>query len=340
MFNLFDFGKHDAEPEVSTTPVSNVTPIKQTKFQRYDQNPVITPSTTNAFMARAVYCPTAIFLEGKAHILYRAQALDAVSTIGYAVSSDGLNIEENLSEPIYRPSQPFEMSTKAGWNSGCEDPRITHLGDRLYLTYTAYDGTSPPRVALTSISVSDFLKREWNWETAKLISPPGVDDKDACIVKNHGEGYIAFHRLGNAMWIDFLRDLTFPQVKLLTGGIFAQAREDSWDNVKVGIAGPPLETERGWLLFYHAASNPGFKYKIGAMLLDYDNPRKILARTNSPLLEPETDYEMYGQVPNVVFSCGAVILKGVVYLYYSGADSVVCVATMSLPDLLDVLNSD
>ncbi|MDO8270033.1 MAG: hypothetical protein Q7T54_05200 [Candidatus Levybacteria bacterium] len=336
MFNLLDLLKGD---EGKKKEISVSSSQKETRFTRYESNPIIIPSGKYPFMARAVYSPTAIYLDGKVHLLYRAQANDGVSTFGYATSLDGLTIDENLTEPVFIPTQPFEMSTKPGWNSGCEDPRITHLGGKLYLTYTAYDGTSPPRVAMSSINVSDFLNRRWNWETPRLISPPGVDDKDACIVKNKGDGYIAFHRLGNAMWIDFLRDLSFPQVKLLTGGIIAQAREDFWDNVKVGIAGPPIQTDQGWLLFYHAVSNPGFKYKIGAMLLDYSNPRTILARTNEPLLEPEMDYELYGQVPNVVFSCGAVVMDGTIYMYYGAADSVVCVATMKLSDLNDVFRA-
>lgn len=307
------------------------------KFVRYDSNPILTPSEKHDFMAKAVFSPTVVELEGKIYILYRAQSRESVSTIGLAISTDGFTIDENLKEPIYTPTQDFERGTKIDWNSGCEDPRITQLGDQLYMTYIAYDGTNPPRVALTSISVSDFLKRNWNWAMPKLISPPGIDDKDACIVKHHGDGYLGFHRLGNAMWLDFLRDLKFPEVKFLTGGIVAQARADSWDNVKIGIAGPPLETDHGWLLFYHAVSNPGFKYKIGAMILDYDNPRITLGRSDMPLLEPETDYELYGQVPNAVFSCGSVIRDGVVYLYYSGADSVICVATMPLANLLDTL---
>lgn len=335
MFNLPDllFGEEKKKENLPLT--SSPTNV----FERYGRNPIIISSDRYSFRKLAVLSPTAILLEGKIYILYRAQGEDRVSTIGMAVSGDGLNIHENLDEPVYVPREPFEMCTKSGWNSGCEDPRLTLLGNRLYLVYTAYDGTAPPRVAMSSIFVSDFLKRNWNWEKPRLISPPGVDDKDACIIKNRGDGYIAFHRLGNAMWIDFLKDLSFPDIKFLTGGIIAQARENMWDNVKVGLAGPPLETEKGWLLFYHAVSNPGFEYKIGAMLLEHYNPRKILGRTSYPLLEPREIYEREGQVPNSVFSCGAVIKDGIVYLYYSGADTVIGVATMRLSDLLEVLNA-
>lgn len=308
------------------------------KFVRYDGNPIIKPAMELPWQKSGTYNPAAIYLDGKVHIIYRGQAENGVSVFGYASSKDGLHIDEHLHTPIYVPREDFEKPTHAHGNSGCEDPRITQINDRLFMTYTAYDGTNPPRVALTTISVDDFLKKNWNWDKPKLISPPGVDDKDACIVKKvNGEGYIAFHRLGDVIWLDFLRDLSFPEKKFLSGGIMAQSRHDKWDNVKIGIAAPPIETEYGWLLIYHGVSDPDNIYKVGAMLLDYEDPRTILMRTDEPLLEPVEDYELYGQVPNVVFPCGAVVIEGIIYLYYGGADSVTGVATMPLQTLLDVL---
>jgi predicted GH43/DUF377 family glycosyl hydrolase len=131
--------------------------------------------------------------------------------------------------------------------------------------------------------------------------------------------------------------LEFPEVKYLTGGILAQARHDFWDNVKIGLASPPIEVDEGLLVLYHAVSEPGFSYKIGAMLLDYDNLHNILARSDEPLLSPEEDYEVNGQVPNIVYPCGSVVINGTIFLYYGGGDTVTCVATMSLEDLMKVL---
>ncbi len=311
--------------------------IDSKKFVRFEGNPILKPIPEFDWEKQGTFNPAVIYEAGKFHILFRAQAADGTSTVGYASSTDGFHIDERLSTPIYVPREGFEMRTHPG-NSGCEDPRLTKIDDRLYMTYTAYDGTNPPRVALTSIALHDFLQQQWNWELPKLVSPPGVDDKDACIVKKvRGEGYVAFHRLGDAMWLDFLRDLDFPEKKYLTGGIIAQARKDKWDNVKVGIAAPPLETNEGWLLLYHGVSQPGFVYKIGAMLLDYDDPRKILGRTDEPIFEPSAQYETEGIVPNVVFPCGAAIKDGVIYMYYGGADTVLCVATMSSQVLVDLL---
>lgn len=308
-----------------------------TKFVRFEGNPIIKPLPEHEWERKGAFNPTAIYEGGKFHILYRAQGADDTSTIGYASSTDGFHIDERFTQPIYVPRESFEQKTHPG-NSGCEDARITKIDDKLYMTYTAYDGTNPPRVALTSITLQDFLQRNWHWEKPKLISPPGAVDKDACIVKRvKGDGYVAFHRLGDALWVDFLRDLDFPERKYLTGGIIAEARKDKWDSVKIGIAGPPLETEKGWLLLYHGISESGFVYKVGAMLLDYDDPRKILARTDEPVFEPKEQYELEGCVPNVVFPCGAVLKDGVIYMYYGGADTVLGVATMSLQALLDVL---
>ena len=320
-------------------PRETSNPDKQ--FTRYDGNPIITPHEKLAWQKRGTFNPAAIYEEGKIHILFRAQGEDGVSQVGYASTKDGIHIDEILDEPIYVPRESFEKPAKEGVDSGCEDPRITRINDRIFITYTAYDGVNPPRIALSSIAVSDFLQKKWDWETPKLISPPGVDDKDACVIKRvQGDGFIAFHRLGDAMWVDFLRDLDFPEKKYLTGGIIAQARKNNWDNVKVGIAGPPLETEKGWLLLYHAVSAPDYFYKVGAMLLDYEDPRIVIARSNEPIFEPEKQYELEGPIPNVVFPCGSVVMNGIVYMYYGGADFVTAVATMPLSSLLEnLLNS-
>lgn len=320
-------------------PSSTIASPNSKKFVRFEGNPIIRPAMELKWQKNGTFNPAAIYLDGKVHIIYRAQSDNGTSVLGYASSKDGLHIDEHMHNPIYIPKENFEKNEKGG--AGCEDPRITKIDDRLYMTYTAFDGANPPRVALTSISIDDFLKKNWKWDKPKLISPPGVDDKDACIVKKtKGNGYIAFHRLGNVIWLDFLRDLEFPEYKFLSGGIIAQARKDKWDNIKIGIAAPPLETKNGWLLLYHGVSGPSLMYKVGAMLLDYDDPRKILGRTDEPLLEPVEPYELHGQIPNVVFPCGAVVINDIIYLYYGGADSVTCVATLTVNDVLDILQKN
>ena len=109
-----------------------------------------------------------------------------------------------------------------------------------------------------------------------------------------------------------------------------------WDSKKVGITGPPIKTEHGWLLIYHGVSQNS-KYRLGAILLDLENPEKIIARTNRPILEPLMDYEIEGQIRNVVFSCGVVLQGGTLFVYYGGGDTVLGVATTSLDALITKL---
>lgn len=317
------------------------TPVQkdQKKFVRFSGNPILSPALELEWQAQGIFNPAAIYEDSKVHIVYRAQSFRGVSTFGYASSRDGFHIDENLDYPIYMPREDFEKKADPG-NSGCEDPRITKIGDRFYMTYTAYDGYKPPRVAMTSISVSDFLAKQWRWEKPILISHEGVDDKDACLVKGKAENtYLGFHRLGDAIWIDILNNLDFKDGQSLSGKILAHPRPDKWDNVKLGISAPPIETKHGWLLLYHGVSEPMFKYKVGAMLLDLMDPTIILGRTDYPLFEPEMPYEIEGVVRNVVFPCGAVVLNDTIYLYYGGADKVTGVATMNMTDLLDLLLS-
>src|SRR6185437_14598707 len=123
---------------------------------------------------------------------------------------DGLHIDERLAEPAYVPREDFEMKKVPNGNSGCEDPRLTRIGDRVYMLYTAFSGGGPPRVALASIALADFLARRWNWTEPVLISPPGMDDKDAALFPRKIKGkYVFLHRLGSDIWIDFVDDLNF-----------------------------------------------------------------------------------------------------------------------------------
>jgi predicted GH43/DUF377 family glycosyl hydrolase len=329
---LADMQNQKREPDltVKTDP--------KRKFVRFEGNPILEPIIEFDWQAQGVFNPASVYENGIVHIIYRAQALDGTSYMGYASSKDGFHIDENLDYPIYIPRKDFEMKPHGQGNSGCEDPRITRIGDRYYVTYTAFNGISAPRVAMSSIKVSDFLAKNWIWDEPKLISLAGVDDKDACIVEGKKPGtYLAFHRLGDSIWLDITDNIEFNETLCLAGEILAQPRRDKWDNVKLGIAGPPLETDKGWLLIYHGVSEPGFYYKLGAMLLDYDNPMKILARTDYPIFEPETPYEKVGVVNNVVFPCGAVVINGIIYMYYGGADQVIGVATMPLNNLVNLL---
>ena len=314
--------------------------IKQIRLNRFSGNPIIKPDPKLAWQSRAVFNPTALYEYGRVHLAYRAMSEDNTSVIGYASSGDGYNFEDRPNEPLYTPREPFEAKFVPGGNSGCEDPRLTRIGDTIYMLYTAFNGRSEPRVALTYIKVDDFLARCWNWSRPILISPPNVPDKDAAIFPKKIKGKYAFlHRLGVSIWLDYVDDLQFGDNKWLKGNVIMSPKDELPDTEKVGISGPPIETKEGWLLLYHCVSRKTqpMTYYVAAALLDLKDPSIILARRKVPILQPETPYELYGQVNNVVFPCGAVVIGEDLFVYYGGADSVIGVATMKLTELLNSL---
>ena len=206
------------------------------------------------------------------------------------------------------------------------------------MCYTAFDGIGPPRVALTSISEKDFLDRNWNWQKALPITPKTIDDKDTCILPQKVKGkYMVIHRIGNDVCADFVDSLDFRKGQVSKCIKIFGPRLYGWDSEKVGIAAPPIKTKKGWLLFYHGVSRTHKTYRIGAVLLDKKDPTVVLSRLTDPILEPETSYEKFGQVNNVVFPCGIVVKNKIIYAYYGAADSVVGVATIKLDKLLDAL---
>lgn len=308
------------------------------RFERYANNPLLEPIEEHGWESKAVFNPAALYEDNKIHILYRAMGEDNKSVIGYASSTNGVTIDERLPYPIYTPREPFEMKIKEG-NFGCEDPRVVRIDDTFYICYTAFDGgENPPRVALSSIKVSDFMNRHWEWDRPILISPPTIDDKDATLFpKKINNKYVFLHRINDDIWIDFVDDLKFNEGKYLDGEILLHTRVDHWDHKKIGIAGPPIETSKGWLLLYHGIDESN-TYKVGACLLDLNNPDVVLSRLSYPIFEPEEKYEKEGIVNNVVFPCGNIVKNDTLYIYYGGADKVLAVASMNMNILLDELS--
>ena len=334
----------------------------RTVLERFDGNPILESEPKHWWESKAVFNPGVIYEDGKVHIVYRAVGDSEVSVLGYASSSDGFHIEERLDQPIYVPREPFEGAglvyptpshyqrtyvsiegedyvSGVGWG-GCEDPRLTRIDDRVFMTYVAFDGYSPPRVALTSIHISDFLAKNWQWKKPVLISPPGVVDKNACILPGKiNSKYVIFHRIFPDILIDFVDDLDFDgTTRWLIGEFKIRPRKTYWDSRKVGAGPPPIKTKDGWLLIYHAVGerDPG-RYKMGMMLLDLKDPTKALARSEEPILEPQVWYENEGWKAGVIYPCGAVVIKDRLLVYYGGADKVTCVASAKLDELLEQL---
>lgn len=303
---------------------------------RYEHNPILSPIPEHDWESRHVLNPAAIKLNGLTHILYRAVGENFTSVVGLATTKDGVTIEERLPEPIYVPRAKFESKLAGPMDlSGCEDARIVQIDDRLYITYTAFDSVTAPEVAESSISVDDFLSRRWDkWTQPQLVTPEGVDDKDACIFPERIAGrYMVIHRINGFICADFVSSLSFRNEKLTRCIQVLGPRSGMWDSRRVGIAGPPLKTPHGWVLFYHGADNANH-YNLGAALLDRKDPTVVIGRTSQPLMSPVLPWERVGWIPNVIFPCGQVVNGDDVYLYYGGADHVVGVATISLANLV------
>lgn len=323
---------------------------------RYENNPILAPIKEHAWESKAVFNAAAFYLASRVHIIYRAIGEHDISTLGYALSRDGVNIDERLNQPIYIPREPFEGASFSyageiepindyvsggGACGGCEDPRVTRIGDIIYLTYVAYDGRNPPRVALSSIGTRDFLKKRWKWRKSVLISRPGIINKNACIFPEKIKSkYVIFHRVFPDILVDYVNDLDFDgKTRWLEAKDSIRPRVSFWDSRKVGAGAPPIKTKRGWLFIYQAVDDldPLYHYKIGAMLLDLENPTKVLARCKVPILEPRANYEFNGWKSGVVYPCGAVVIKDRFFVYYGAADKVTCVATADLNQFLERL---
>lgn len=191
---------------------------------------------------------------------------------------------------------------------------------------------------MTSISFDDFKNEKWNWKKPVLISPEGADDKDGCIFPEKiGGKYLVLHRVNNDICADYVKSLDSDKLRLTSGTPMMLPRHGMWDSEKVGITAPPIKTRKGWLLLYHGVSSNHHTYRVGLALLDLKDPTKVIARAATPIFQPEKDYELHGQIPNVVFPCGLVERKGTVFIYYGGADSVIGLATVPLKKLLKAL---
>ncbi len=308
------------------------------RLTRYGGNPILRPDPSRRFMEFAVFNPAAVVLGGTVYILFRAQSYELESTVGLAVSPDGFSVERVAEEPVYRPREVFERRIVGGIGPvGCEDPRVTVLDGRLYMLYTAVsDAYDYVRVAMTSIDVRDFVEGLWDrWARPVPVSPPGVWDKNAALLPRRVWGrYAVIHRFFPNAWVDFVEDLEFRGY-WLRGYEFFRTRPGAWDSDRVGVAGVPVEVSEGWVMVYHAKSSYDGAYRLGAALLDREDPTTVLSRLEYPILEPREWYETEGM--RVVFSCGHVVLDGKLVVYYGASDKYVAAAHGDLDELVGEL---
>jgi predicted GH43/DUF377 family glycosyl hydrolase len=335
----------------------------KTRLHRFPQNPILSP-TVLEWESEAVFNPAAFMDNGRVHLLYRAMGPDGVSRIGYASSADGIHFDERLDYPVYEPAHgfgspssdraadshydPINHPSGGGW-AGCEDPRVVSIDGHVYMTFMAFNGWEFMRIALTSIPLENVGRKDWSWKKPVLISRPGEPAKNWMLFPEKiGGKYAVLHGVSPDIHIEYVNSLDdFNGEKFINslpshggGGYHDHKRQNHWDNRMRGAGAPPIKTEMGWLLLYHATDkrDPG-KYKLGAMLLDLEDPSKILFRSSAPILEPKEWYENEGK-SGVVYTCGAVIAGDNLVVYYGGGDKHIAVARANARQFLGALASD
>jgi len=249
--------------------------------------------------------------------------LTSISHLRLARSKDGIGFEIENS-PAIQPANDYETF-------GLEDPRISLIDDTYYINYV---GVCPLGVTTCLASTKDFT----TFERHGVIFCP--DNKDAVLFPEKVEGkYYALHRPVSPLfgkqevWIAESPDLCcWGNHRYLMG-----PRPGCWDEIKIGAGAVPFKIEQGWLEIYHGVDQNN-RYCLGAVLLDSQEPWKVIARTEKPVFEPQAPYECNGFFGNVVFSCGLLCEDNKLKIYYGAADTVICYAELSLKETIKGLN--
>lgn len=300
------------------------------KLERGPANPVMLPDPSSDWECYNVFNPSVIYHNGLFHMHYRAQGLDWVSRIGYAVSQDGIRWNR-LRQPVLKPVDGTD-------SRGVEDPRVVEIEGVFYMTYTAYGREFQGEGEPTHLGggVLPMIARSENLITWERLGPivRGEDNKDHVLFPRRiGGRYVALHRRWPRVWLGHSDDLeTWSENDMAP--IYGPREDNWWDCRSVGSNGVPIETEHGWLLINHAY-NEEHIYRLGVVLLDLDDPTQVVRRPRKPIFWPEELWELRGDVPNVVFSCANPVVDGTVYVYYGGGDHVIGLATCPLEELLD-----
>lgn len=286
------------------------------RLRRISEKPILAPIAEHEWEREAVLNCGVVRHDGLFHMVYRGSdrpfgdfTKKYVTRFGYAVSRDGVNFMR-LDKPVFEDDDSWSE-----W--GVEDPRIVRMDDRFYVTYTTWDGDMQ-HVRARLATTENFIV--WRRHGVLLDEP----NKNAALFPERiGGRYALLHRREPDIWLCFSGDhRTWNDHERIM-----RPRPGKWDSVKIGAAGPPVKHEQGWLLIYHGVDEKKV-YRLGAALLDADDPTKVLARQDEPILTPQLECEMKGQVPNVVFSCATVDVGDLYYIYYGAADTVIGLATV------------
>ena len=267
----------------------------------------------------------------------QTQSNYAVDEIRYArLSLDGELLEDS-GRPLVSPSDPMDVS-------GCQDARIVPFEGAFYLTYCGWDKDRAP--AGQDKARAGFARTTDFHTTEKLgLIDHYTWDKDAFIFPERIDGKIGYvHRIDPDIQIDYFD--TFEELLDPDSWSDYENRVEAstvlraaftWECGKVGGSVPPIRTDEGWLFIYHAVElfpDRPFIYRAGAALLDLENPSRVIARLPDPILEPEEEYELHGDVENVVFPVGAYEHEGHLYVSYGAADRCVAMARIPLDEML------
>ncbi|MDB5178288.1 MAG: glycosidase [Patescibacteria group bacterium] len=321
---------------------------------RHPQNPILQKNPANTWEAGSVFNANVFYEDGLFRMLYRATndvktsvSGQYISSIGYAESTDGIHFERR-SEPLITPDQPYEQGL------GCEDPRVTKIGEEYFIYYTAvewHDNIKNVRVALATTTDFKTVTKHG------VVGPHGSRSKAAALLPEPVNGQYIWYYTWRAdrpeSTIMHARFGSVAELKKPPAGLIANTLEhyDEYAVLKptaiehdghvTGVqrgpelGAPPIRTKDGWLFIYCPSNTEDHReWQINAALLDLNEPWKVLATTSEPILRPETPEELEGVVDHVTFPSGAVIVGEDLYVYYGSGDQGVCLATCKLDELL------
>jgi predicted GH43/DUF377 family glycosyl hydrolase len=298
--------------------------FKQDIIQRWKENPVIT-SEDLPFKCHDMYNAGCIKVEGEYILLITIEKLDGRPAIYIARSEDGLYFRIER-EPFITPSKDEDFNKYE--EMGVFDARITPLNNEYYIVYLAKGRHG---IVLGLGKTKDFNE----FERMEIISQPDTEAGALFSRKINGRfAMLERPSSGGSIWIAYSNDL-------LTWGereVVLTPRAGFWDQGLIGCAVPPMETESGWLLLYYGVkqTSSGTITKIGAAILDKEDPAKIINRSNIPILSPRKLYERIGDLNNIVFSTGAILEdNGAIKLYYGAADNCICLGTTTRSEVIN-----
>jgi predicted GH43/DUF377 family glycosyl hydrolase len=252
--------------------------------------------------------------------------LTTLSHLRLLCSEDGIQFYEPENYPALVGEGMLETF-------GIEDCRVALIDGKYYLTFTS--------VSDNGVGVGLRTTTDWkNFEKHGMILP--AHNKDCAIFEEKINGlYYALHRPssvdigGNYIWIASSPDaIHWGNHKCII-----KTRKGLWDSKRVGAGAAPIKTEKGWLEIYHGA-NDKHQYCLGAFLMDLEDPSKVIARTEQPIMVPSAEYELKGFFGEVVFTNGHVVAPDgdTVTIYYGAADEFVCGAEISIKEIFSLLN--